>query len=79
MILRYEKKLDWLRQLLSNTKEDIREALAHVYGLVAASLNANDFEKAIKELLRSFKEKSLEHQHGILLALGYSFGLNILR
>ena len=30
-------------------------------------------------MVHSFKEKSLEHQHGILLAVGYAFGLNILK
>ena len=32
-----------------------------------------------QQLVSSFKEKSLEHQHGILLAIGYAFGLNILK
>ena len=32
-----------------------------------------DFEKAVRELSRSIKEKQLEFQHGAVLALGYSY------
>ena len=52
---RYEKKLDWLRGLLSNTKEELRETVAVLYGLVAAGLDLPDFEKAVRDLSRSFK------------------------
>jgi len=78
MAHRYEKKLGWLKNLLNNTKEDLRETVAAIYGLVAAYLNKGDFEKAVRELYRSLKEKTLEYQHGVLLALGYSFGRKIL-
>jgi len=76
---RYVDKLDWLKNLLNNTKEDLRETLANVFGLIASTLDKQDFEKAIKELSRGFKDKSLEFQHGVLLALGYSFGARILK
>ena len=52
---RYEKKLDWLRGLLSNTKEELRETVAALYGLVAAGLDLTDFERAVRDLSRSFK------------------------
>jgi len=75
---RYTSKLDWLRGLLSNTREELRETLATVFGLVAAALNKPDFEKAVRDLSKGFKERSLENQHGILLALGHAFGRRLL-
>jgi len=78
LTVRYEKKLDWLRGLLSNTKEEFRETLANVLGLLAASLNKPDFERVVADLVKGVKEKTLEFQHGALLALGYAFGTRIL-
>merc|ERR1719483_652930 len=74
----YEKKMDWFKFLLNNTKEELRETVAIIYGLVAAILNKPDFEKAVKDLTRSLKEKQLEYQHGAALAIGNSFGRRIL-
>lgn len=74
----YEKKMDWFKFLLNNTREDLRETVAIIYGLVAAILNKPDFEKAVKDLTRSMKEKQLEYQHGAVLAVGNSFGRRIL-
>ena len=37
-----------------------------------------EFEKSVRELYRSLKEKTLEYQHGAVLALGHSFGRRIL-
>jgi len=75
---RYEKKMDWFKFLLNNTREELRETVATIYGLVAAILNKPDFEKAVKDLTRSLKEKQLEYQHGAVLAIGNSFGRRIL-
>ena len=75
---RYEKKLGWLKNLLNNTKEDLRETVAAIYGLVAAYLNKGEFEKAVRELYRSLKEKTLEYKPGVLIAIGYRFGRKIL-
>ncbi len=76
----YYRRIGWLKGLLDNTREDIRETVAHLYGIVVGQVDKGnaDFEKAITELTRSFKEKSLEFQHGIVLALGHSFGRKIL-
>jgi len=74
----YEKKMDWFKFLLNNTREDLRETVATIYGLVAAVLNKPDFEKAVKDLTRSMKEKQLEYQHGAGLAIGNSFARRIL-
>ena len=37
--IRYEKKLGWMKNLLTNTREDLRETVAAIYGLVVACLN----------------------------------------
>jgi proteasome component ECM29 len=75
----YVKRINWLKGMLDNTREDIRETVANLYGLVLGQvLDRGDFEKAITDLCRSFKEKSLEFQHGIVMALGFSFGRKIL-
>ena len=52
--------------------------MAHLYGLVVAQMDVDSFQKAFVELTRSFKEKSLEFQHGIVLALGHGFGRRML-
>jgi len=75
---RYEKKLDWLRNLLSHVKEELRETVATTYGLVTAGLSMAVFEKAMKDLAKGVKEKGLEFQHGAVLALGNSFGRKVL-
>ena len=75
---RFEKKMEWFKFLLNNTREDFRETIAAIYGLVSAVLNPQDFEKAISDLTRSIKEKQLEYQHGAILSLGYSFGRRLL-
>ena len=77
-LIRYMTKLDWLRGLLSNTKEELRETVAIVFGQVASALNKPDFEKAMRELGKGLKERSLEYQHGVLLALGHAFGRRLL-
>ena len=64
--------------MLSNTKEELRETVAGIYGLVAGNLEEDEFERTMKELSRGFKDKQLEFQHGVLLALGHSFGRRIL-
>ena len=53
----YEKKIDWFKFLLNNTRKGLRETVATIYRLVAAILNKPDFEKVVKDLSRSMKEK----------------------
>jgi hypothetical protein len=74
----YSHRLDWLRGLLGNTKEDLRETVAATLGLVAAPLPEKDFEKAMRDLGKAVREKGLEHQHGALLALGHGHGRRVL-
>ena len=64
MARRFVKKMDWFKFLLDNTREEFREAIAAIYGLVSALLSPQEFEKAVTDLTRSMKEKQLEFQHG---------------
>ena len=75
---RFEKRMDWFKFLLNNTREDLRETIATIYSLVGATISRPDFEKSVRDLSRSMKEKQLEFQHGAILALGYSFGRRCL-
>ena len=75
---RFEARMDWFKFLLNNTREDLRETVATIYSLVGATIPRPDFEKSVKDLSRSMKEKQLEFQHGAILALGYSFGRRCL-
>ena len=75
---KFAKKMDWFKYLLDNTREEFRETIAAVYGLVSASLSEQEFDKAVTDLTRSLKEKQLEYQHGAILALGHSFGRRLL-
>ena len=71
---RFEARMDWFKFLLNNTREDLRETVATIYSLVGATISRPDFEKSVRDLSRSLKEKQLEFQHGAILALGYTFG-----
>ena len=75
---KFAKKMDWFKYLLDNTREEFRETIAAVYGLVSAALSEQEFDKAVTDLTRSLKEKQLEFQHGSILALGHSFGRRLL-
>ncbi|XP_015601340.2 proteasome adapter and scaffold protein ECM29 [Cephus cinctus] len=71
MSKRNEKELSWLRSLLSSAKEDIRELAAKIYAITIAYISNTDFEKQVSEIIHSTKNKSLETQHGALIALSY--------
>lgn len=76
---KFAGKVGWIKGLLDNTRDDIRENVAELYAIVVAELEDPLFEKAMVELTRGFKEKSLEYQHGVIVALGFSFGRRFLR
>ena len=75
---RYTVKLDWLRNLLGNTKEELRETIAVTLGIVTSTLGKNEFEKVMKDVAKGVREKGLEYQHGAVLALGQSYGRCLL-
>ena len=54
---RYERKLDWLRGLLGNIKEELRETVAAVVGLVTGPMERGDFERAMRDLAKVVREK----------------------
>ena len=69
----FRKKLGWIKGMLNNTKEDIRELVAQLYSIVVAANEKEAFERAITELSKSFKDKQLEYQTGSIIAIGFSF------
>lgn len=68
---RYQSELPWLRNLLTSTKEEIRELAAKIYGVVAAHIPSGEFEKQVAEMINVTRNKMLETQHGAILALSY--------
>ena len=69
----FKKKLGWIKGMLNNTREDIRELVAQLYSIVAANCQLDEFERVIHDLGKSFKDKQLEYQTGCIIALGFSF------
>ena len=76
----FQPKMSWLKSLLNNTKEDFREVVSQMYGLVASTFELGPaFINCIVELTRGFKDKQLELQHGCVLALAYTFAPLLLK
>ena len=70
---RFKGKLSWIKGMLNNTREDIRELVAKLYSIVSAANDKNYFEKAMDDLCKSYKDKHLEYQTGCVITLGFSF------
>ena len=74
--LDFQTKMAWLKSMLNNTREEFREVSAQLYGQVASSFSfGSEYFHCINELIRGFKDKQLEYQHGALLALAFSLSL----
>lgn len=73
----YEKELPWLCTLLTSTKQDMRQLAAKVYAAITAYLSRNEFEKQVSDIMDIMKKKSLEAQHGALMALIYMMERNL--
>ena len=70
----FQPKMSWLKSLLNNTKEDFREVSAQLYGQVAVSFDMGpEYINCVNELVKGFKDKPLEYQHGALYALAFTF------
>ena len=69
----FKKKLGWIKGMLNNTREDIRELVAQLYSIVAATCQLDEFERVVDDLGKSFKDKHLEYQTGCIIAVGFSF------
>lgn len=62
--------LDWLRDLLNVTKEEIREIASLLYAIVVNNLLAEkDFDNVLQFLINQTVNKSLEMQHGAIFGL----------
>jgi hypothetical protein len=70
----YSSRLTWLKGFLNNTREDIRETVAGLYACVAANLEWDNFEKAMADLQKGLKDRTVEFQHGLVITIGYRFG-----
>ena len=69
---RFQKKLGWIKGMLNNTREDIRELVAQIYSIVASACPKDSFERAVTDLTKVFKDKQLEFQTGCIMAMGFS-------
>ncbi|XP_044754481.1 proteasome adapter and scaffold protein ECM29 [Coccinella septempunctata] len=62
---------NWINdQLLSSVKTEVREYASVLYGLLLMNVEQKKFEEAIQCLIKQCNHKTLEVQHGALLALG---------
>ena len=63
------KDLQWIRDQLNSTKEEVREYASVLYSLVLSS-STTDFDGAISYLFKQTEGKNLESQHGAILGIG---------
>ncbi|CAH1974017.1 unnamed protein product [Acanthoscelides obtectus] len=71
--------LQWIKDQLSSTKEEIREYSALLYSLVLTGSTKNsEFESAVNALMSQLSSKNLEGQHGHLLGIGNCMELEIM-
>lgn len=73
------KDMQWSRDLLGNTKEEIREHASLLHGLMLSeTLSDDEFDKALGNLIQQTEHKMLETQHGNILALGAALNARLL-
>ncbi|KAL3269226.1 hypothetical protein HHI36_008307 [Cryptolaemus montrouzieri] len=71
--------MNWVRdQLLSSTKEEVREYGAVLYGILLANSEDKQFNENVQYLIKQVESKTLETQHGALLAIGNCLQSRIL-
>lgn len=75
------KDLQWIRDQLNSTKEEVRELSALLYAVILThSTNDGEFETAINYLIsQTGNSKSLEAQHGALLAVGNCLEMKVMK
>lgn len=67
----FSDHINWLRDLLSSTKEEVREQAAVLYAVIInRALDEKNFESAVEYLVSQTNNKSLEAQHGAVLGIG---------
>ncbi|XP_072010829.1 proteasome adapter and scaffold protein ECM29 isoform X2 [Engystomops pustulosus] len=68
-------KIDWIKNLMSANKEEMRELAAQLFAVVVVALPAPELKSKIQGLIKTAKDPhNPEAQHGSLLALGYLIG-----
>uniref|UniRef100_T1J5P2 TOG domain-containing protein n=1 Tax=Strigamia maritima TaxID=126957 RepID=T1J5P2_STRMM len=74
----FEKNLDWIKSLMFSSKEQIREYASELYVIIMANtLSDSKYFAVLGELSKNINDKTLEIQHGSILALGYAIGKKI--
>lgn len=74
-----QNNIDWIRNLLNSTKETIREFASLLYGIIINEiLSEKDFEQAVNYLVIQTNNKSLETQHGAIVAIANSMERKIM-
>jgi len=69
------KHVNWIKGFVYNSKEEMREYSAELYGLVVAEAGGVDKQiEIITQLTDAIKTQALEGQHGSVLALGHLIG-----
>ncbi|KAK9876967.1 hypothetical protein WA026_015999 [Henosepilachna vigintioctopunctata] len=62
----------WIRdQLLCSTKEEVREYAALLFGIILIDNMDDQFKETLEYLMKQVENKTLEIQHGAILAIGY--------
>ncbi|MEJ1282869.1 Ecm29 proteasome adaptor and scaffold [Cricetulus griseus] len=72
---KFVDKTEWIKSLMSSSKEEMRELAALFYSVVVSTVSGNELKSMIEQLIKSTKDNhSPEVQHGSLLALGFTVG-----
>ena len=68
-------KMDMLKLLLNNSKEDVRELTAQIMSIVVCqTFDEDQLHNFVSESCKGLKDKPLELQHGLILTAGYTIG-----
>lgn len=65
-------EINWVRDISTSVKEEVREYIGVLYGLLISQSGENVFETSIKHFINQCNNKSLEAQHGAILAIANS-------
>ncbi|KAK5644780.1 hypothetical protein RI129_006080 [Pyrocoelia pectoralis] len=71
--------LNWVRDLLNSTKEEVREVTSVLYGfLINEILTPKEFQDAVNYLISQTNSTMLEAQHGAILGIAYALERKIM-
>lgn len=75
----FSNAMNWLKDLLTSTKEEVREQGAVLYALIKnTATDETQFKDSIEYLISQTKSKNLEAQHGAILAIGHCLERRIM-